>query len=417
MFKRTISTLLIGLTLTIFQSYAQQPNPYYKLKGNNIVQSKNYYLLTLLQGLPAVKKMLETDPDLLKLSAAKLDAVKASFSCKDISCFTTAVKFTPEEIQMVSDRLAKLYQPANALGLLIKNDLIPSGCYALNKSLSPKEQLIKAWEQDAAGVNYAISVYTEGKKPNYPDIDSISFKVSSKSYPDALLDCAEVIAKEYRDNKLFFGAVLGYALQAMEINGRHDAANFEPLATGINKAAVLKIKQTNWVKYKYTAILVLGSGPDDYTTPISSIGMLRCRMAAANYFAGMAPFVIVSGGTAHPYKTKYCEAEQMKQYLISNLHVPANAILADPHARHTTTNVRNAERIMYRYGVPFYKPYLTVSSKLHIDYVINVMGPRCIKELKYIPYKVGNRVDDNTLELYPNTDALQINPQEPLDPR
>jgi len=79
--------------------------------------------------------------------------------------------------------------------------------------------------------------------------------------------------------------------------------------------------------------------------------------------------------------------------------------------------VRNAERMMFRYGVPFNKPYVTVSSKSQIDYVIKTMGPRCMKELKYMPYKIGDRVDDNTLELFPLTDALQINPLEPLDPR
>lgn len=400
-----------------FGLQAQQVNPLYKMKGSNFVQSKNYYLLTLLQSTPAVKKLLESDPELLKICAAKIATIKQSLDCKEAACFTADLKFNTDEVKQIGDELAKLYQPGNALGLLVKNDLIPSGAYIINKTLSPQQQLIKAWEQDAEGVNYAISIYADGKKPYYASIDSISMNVKSAAYPGVLADAAAVILDEYKNSKLFFCPVLGYALQALEINGRHDAANFEPLQTGINKAAITKIKQTLWAKYKYSAILILGAGPGDLQTNISSVGMLRCRMGAARYFAGLAPFIIVSGGMAHPYKTKYCEAVEMKKYLIENLHVPANAIIAETQARHTTTNVRNGVRIIYRYGMPATRPFLTVSSKSHISSVATDMAARCMKELKMVPYTVGKRYDDNALELYPALEALQINPIEPLDPR
>jgi uncharacterized SAM-binding protein YcdF (DUF218 family) len=41
----------------------------------------------------------------------------------------------------------------------------------------------------------------------------------------------------------------------------------------------------------------------------------------------------------------------MKHDLIARLGIPAAAILVDPHARHTTTNMRNAARLLYRYGM------------------------------------------------------------------
>lgn len=396
---------------------AQQVNSRYLLKGNNYVQSKNYYLLTLLQGTPAVKKILENDPELSTLCTTKIAAIKQSLDCKDVACFTSDLKFSAAEIKQIGDKLAKLYQANNALGLLVKNDLIPSGAYIVNKALSPQQQLIKAWEQDAEGVNYAISVYAEGKKPLYATIDSISLNVKTASYIAVLADAAAAALDDCKNTRLFFEPVLNYALQALEINGRHDAANFEPLQAGINKAAVAKIKQTQWNKYKYSVILILGAGPGDPNTNISSVGMLRCKMGAARYFAGLAPFVMVSGGMAHPYKTRYCEAVEMKKYLINNLHVPANAVLAETQARHTTTNVRNGVRIIYHYGIPAQKPFLTVSSKFHITSVATDMAARCIKELKVVPYTVGKRYDDNAVELYPALEALQINPIEPLDPR
>jgi uncharacterized SAM-binding protein YcdF (DUF218 family) len=415
-FKKILSLLFICLVLHLTGN-AQQPNPGYQLKGSNYVSAKNYYLLMLIQNTPAVKHLLESDAELAKFATTKIDALKASLNCKDALCYTAQLKFSADEIKQVGDKLAALYQPNNALGLLVKTDLIPSGAYILNKNLSPQQQLVKAWEQDAAGINYAISVYADGKKPLYAAIDSISFNVKAKTYPDALYDAASVLLDATKSSKLFFEPVLRYALQAMEINGRHDAANFEPLAAGLNKDAIAKIKLTAWGKYKYSTILILGAGPGDYTTEISAIGMLRCKMGATRYFAGLAPFIIVSGGMAHPYKTKYCEAVEMKKYLVNELHVPANAVIVETQARHTTTNVRNGVRLIYHYGMPFDKAFLTVSSKSHIESVAKFMAARCLKELKYVPYTVGNRYDDNAVELYPAIDALQINPIEPLDPR
>lgn len=414
--KKTLAPLLFALLL-VHQVCLAQVSPAYQIKAKNYVLAKNYYLLNLLQLSPQVKSLLTSDTSLVKIAADKVEAIKASLNCKDATCFTRQLKFTDEEIKQVGNLLAKLYKPNNALGSLVKNDLIPSGAYILNKSLSPQQQLVKAWEQDAEGINYAISIYAEGKKPRYADIDSISFNVNAKSYPGVLEDAANVALSECKNTKVFFDAVLTYALQAMEINGRHDAANFEPLAAGLNKAALQHIKQTNWGKYKYSSILILGSGPGDLLTDISPIGMLRCRMGAVRYFAGLAPFIIVSGGMAHPYKTKYCEAIEMKKFLVENLHVPANAVIVETQARHTTTNVRNGIRLIYRYGMPFNKAFVTVSSKSHIEATATSMAERCVKELKYVPYKVGKRIDDNALELYPLTDALQINPLEPLDPR
>jgi hypothetical protein len=78
--------------------------------------------------------------------------------------------------------------------------------------------------------------------------------------------------------------------------------------------------------------------------------------------------------------------------------------------------VRNGVRIIYRNGIPADKPFVTVSSKSHIESTATDMAARCLKELKCVPYKVGKRVDDNTLEMYPALEALQINPLEPLDP-
>jgi hypothetical protein len=160
---------------------------------------------------------------------------------------------------------------------------------------------------------------------------------------------------------------------------------------------------------------VPGEGPETYEEVISPGGIERCKLAANAYEDGLAPFILVSGGKVHPYKTKYCEAEEMKKYMVEKLGIPENAIIMEPHARHTTTNLRNAVRLMLQYRFPEGKPGLIVTDKDDNDYIAKMDG-RCKAELGYVPYKLGNRVSATELEFFAVPDAFQINPLEPLDP-
>ena len=47
-------------------------------------------------------------------------------------------------------------------------------------------------------------------------------------------------------------------------------------------------------------------------------------------------FLCVSGGFVHPIRTRFSEAIEMKHDLMTRFGIPANAIIVDPHARHTT---------------------------------------------------------------------------------
>ncbi|QHS56424.1 YdcF family protein [Mucilaginibacter sp. 14171R-50] len=391
--------------------------PGYKIvTGNNWVKAKNYYLLTLLEQDKQVQSLLKADAQLSKLSQEKYNALQAAIkNCKDGLCLPAALKFTDADIELVSSLLAALYKPGNALDKLVKTQLIPSGCYILYKDETPANLLIKAWQQDAAAVNFAIGVYGEGRKPNYPAIDSISFDVHKKNYLILMYDCATEVADVTRSTSLFFAIPLHSALTYLEINERNNAGDFEPMAATENKLAVTKIKTINWAGYPYSHILVPGAGPDNLITPLSGEGMLRCRTAARAYFTGKAPFVVVSGGAVHPYKTRNNEAIEMRKYMIKTLHVPAYAVIIDPHARHTTTNIRNDVRIVFRYSMPFAQPGLIVTDKYQNDFIEN-MEKRCLNELKYIPYKLGKRLSETELEFYPVITSLQIDADEPMDP-
>jgi hypothetical protein len=102
--------------------------------------------------------------------------------------------------------------------------------------------------------------------------------------------------------------------------------------------------------------------------------------------------------------------------LMNTLQMPESVIIMEPHARHTTTNLRNAARIMFRYGMPMDKAALTVTVKSQSMYISDVMPQRCIKELGYEPYRLGKRLSDTALEFFPNVMSLQIDFDEPMDP-
>ncbi|MBC6110093.1 YdcF family protein [Pedobacter fastidiosus] len=407
---------LLSFTTISFGQQVGAKKDYVLIATHNSVQYKNFYLLTLFQKEPQVKNLLLKDDILSKILQAKkeniTDAVK---NCnKDIGCFTKALKFSDSEIEQVGNRLATLYTKDNSLGLLIKNHVIPSGCYNLYADLNASESLRKAWEQDAKAINHIISVYVEGQKPNYAAIDSISFNVKDKSYPEIV--ATNAILSLNSSNNLFFEPSMQVALVALEINERNDAADYEPMISTVNKAALLSIKKTNFANYKYSTILVPGEGPEENGVELSAGGMLRCRLAAEQFHKGLAPFIMVSGGRVHPYKTKYSEAYEMKKFFMNTLQIPESVIIMEPHARHTTTNLRNAARLIFRYGMPINKPGLVVTVKSQSFYISEIMHLRCIKELGYDPYKNGNRLSDTALEFYPNVNSLQIDFDEPMDP-
>ncbi len=411
--------LAVALLVGAGSAYAQiaAPSATYKLvSGNDWVKAKNYYLLTLLEQDKTAGALLRADAELASLSRKKVEALNSSLSqCKDGLCLPAQLKLSTEDISLVSSRLSALYKADNALDKLVKEHLMPSGTYINLGAKSPTELLVKAWEQDAAAVNHTIEVYAEGKKPNYPQIDSISFDVKKKSYYTLMYDCSSKVAQEMGDKPLFFQPALNAALTYLEVNERRNAADHEPMATTANRAAAEHVKLVKWANYPYSHILVPGAGPDNLTTPLSGEGMLRCKFAARQYFAGKAPFVVVSGGAVHPFKTKYNEAVEMRRYMINTLHLPAYAVIIEPHARHTTTNLRNDVRIAFRYGMPMTKPALIVTDRYQNDFIMN-MDKRCMAEMGFVPYKLGKRLSDTALEFYPVITALQIDADEPMDP-
>jgi len=217
--------------------------------------------------------------------------------------------------------------------------------------------------------------------------------------------------------KQFYQPSLAVAMHLMDANDRDEPARFEPMEQNDNKAAVAKIKTTQWSKYAYAAIVIPGNGPELYTTPISPDNKIHCDAAAARYLKGMAPFIITSGGYCYPFRGPYCEAIEMKKYLMKKFGIQADAIIIDPHARHTTTNFRNADRLIIRYGIPINKPSLFITSKSQHDMVMkDAFDNRNAKELGYLPYKGKKSISNHDVVFYPVYESLHMDPLDPLDP-
>jgi hypothetical protein len=98
--------------------------------------------------------------------------------------------------------------------------------------------------------------------------------------------------------------------------------------------------------------------------------------------------------------------------------VPESSILVDPHARHTTTNMRNAAREMFRYGIPMNKPALVISDAAQIGYIAGrSFADRCLNELGYMPFRIISQPSDISLVFLPMAESLEQDPMDPLDPK
>jgi hypothetical protein len=383
------------------------------------VQDKNFLLLSYLQANPQVRSVLAADKELGQISAERERLLALGLkTCKgNAVCTLKGVIWTEEEIRAVSFALVRIYTDNPSMRRLVDGELRQSGAYVLYQKESGAELLKDAWEVCARGLNDIVSVYGQGGAPRYPLIDSISFDVNSADFQQRVAALAQQTVADASGQELFFEPSLKAALQLLDWNHRDEAGRFEPMESGVNQAAVRSIPSIAWSKFAYSVIVVPGAGPEQRDVALSEAGRRRTAMAADEYHAGKAPLILLSGGYVHPSQTQFSEAIEMKKALLRDYHVPEEAILVDPHARHTTTNMRNAAREIYRYGIPMNKPALVVSDAAQISNIASQsFADRNMKELGYVPYQIVKRVSDTSLIFLPMMDSLQQDPLEPLDP-
>lgn len=279
-----------------------------------------------------------------------------------------------------------------------------------------KDSIIyNALRQEILGINQIIKVYGLNEKPEYDHIDAGDVFPNEKIDKNLIFTIQEEFAPLYNEMPPLF-TYTKFAISLLELNDRTNAIDFEPLEKTENAAALKKINTIHWKEWKYSHLLIPGYGPEDGAN-ISPMGILRCKLAAQYYFAKMAPFIIVSGGRVHPNKTKFNEAWEMKKYLMDNYNIPSESIIIEPHARHTTTNIRNTVRLLMKYHFPLDKLGVIATTQDQSYYIANPnFDKRCQDDMHVIPYLKKKQIYPSLVEYIPNPASVIINEMDPLDP-
>ncbi len=381
------------------------------------VSAKNFPWFALIEAEPAAKRAFSDAPALRAIVKEKREATaRATRDCAiDLACHTRVFTWSTDEIARVRETIDGLTRTGTLAPLV--DDMRRSGLFEHDRALEPEALLARTWERSVAALNNIVSVYGLGQKPRYPAIDSVSHDVASASYGRLVNTVVGSLDEEAGDWQLFYQPSLAFALQLLDINRRDEAGRFEPLHMGENAAAYTRVAAMTWSDYPYTVIVVPSSGGDRPDVALAPQGKMRLALAARRFHERKAPFVLVSGGYVHPNQTTFNEALEMKRSLMRDFNVPEDAILIDPHARHTTTNLRNAARIMFRYGIPTDRLSMITTDQYQSEYIeAPVFAERCDRELGYRPYELKRRLSRYDQEWLPRVESLHADALDPLDP-
>ncbi len=409
--KRTVFFILISSACLL----AACQNSSQINQVDSLVIEKVFPFYNCIAGSRELADIIKNDSVLAEQRERHFKRIKTALKqCNEVTCLAEAAQWTSEEISAIGLRLKQIFRDNPETGKLLQL-LEDADHYIIYETQTDDLFIENVWNDAALGVNHILEIYVKGEKPRYPAIDSISFEADDPVFLEVVRGQLNEIVNQQDRQCLFFLLPLKFSLRALEINERDEAIRYEPLELGMNKSTVERIPSIQWTAFSYSLILVPGQGPEQEGVAIDPMSIQRCRLAAERYRKGLAPLIVVSGGHVHPDKTPYSEAVEMKKYMVSELQIPENAILIEPHARHTTTNMRNTARLAYRFNIPDNMKILTVTDPMQ-SYYIPRMEQRFMDELGYLPYRNMQILNDEENEFYPVRNALQINPLDPLDP-
>lgn len=376
---------------------------------------RSYPLLAGLAAQGSLEDALRQDSSLHLLSMMRAGTARAAANdCKDMACMVKPLQWNVADANNAAAALVALLATNAGLQSLVQQ-LRTQHAYPLFEPFNDADYLRKAWLEAVRGQNYVLSTYLLGTMPRYAKIDSLSIRPADHSSQQKVRRLIKVATR--KGDAPFYQLSLSVCAGALEMNGRNEAVRYEPLTAGSNRAPYEALAQVKWENYPYSAIVVPGLGPETLGTSLDSNGAKRCMLAAASYRKHQAPYIMVSGGHVHPYKTPYAEAVEMKKFMVAKLGIPDAAVIIEPYARHTTTNLRNAARIYYSFNMPAGKPLLIVSDALQSLYIGSaMMAKRCKDELGYVPFGALHKAGKEETVCVPLRTALQPDPLDPLDP-
>jgi hypothetical protein len=271
--------------------------------------------------------------------------------------------------------------------------------------------------RELRGLNAVLQTYGFGTQARYPAIDGPVEPADGADFQALVADAVWLADASRNDPAVSLDPSLALALALIDVNERHDAVAFEPLDRTHNAAPFALARKTDWMRYRYTAILIPGVGPENPAIPLSARSKLHLHLAARRFAQGDVAFIITSGAAVHPKGSRFVEAVEMRRALIERFHIPPDRIVIEPYARHTSTNLRNASRRLAAMGAPLDKPVLIVSNAEQSRYITSPeFAARNPAELGYDPGVIGRRLSPYEVEFTPSLHSLRVDPLDPLDP-
>ena len=397
-------------------AWAQDPQGY-TAQFPESLESRVFPLFSMMRAAAGWQEAMATDPVLRVLAHQRAARVPAADCGAPPRCLTDAWIWTDDDIATVDARLRVMARQPALRQSLVQAQMRRSGRFARHAVLSDDDLLSAAWKEAALGINRVVAVYALGKAPRYPNIDAIIFDPAHPEYAGILRRQGVATEALRRPGDMIFDPALRYATGLLMINERTEAAAFRPLLAGENATPVMAAVTTDWRQYRYPALLVFGHGPEDPQSGTGPMAHIRLRLAAYMFAQRLAPFIVVSGGNVHPNRTKSNEAMEMKRLLVSLHGVPPDRIFIEPHARHTTTNLRNSARLLIAAGFPVGRPSLIVSDHITMRYITGAeLAARNLREMGVQPGKVEAGPDQFTALFTPDPAAFHVEVTDLLDP-
>jgi uncharacterized SAM-binding protein YcdF (DUF218 family) len=415
--KAIAACLAAALAFPSTPAAAQDPVAY-AAPFPDTLETRVFPLFAMLRAAEGWEAALRRDPVLRTLAAERTARWSEAACTPAPQCLAEPWTWTDADTAKVAARLRLLAGDRELASALAGRQMRASGRFAKHAALSDADLIVAGWQDAAAAVNQVIAVYAKGTPPRYPVIDAIIFDVTRPEFADVLSAHGVATMARSRETDLFFDPALRYATGLLRMNERVDAGNHRPLLGGENAAAVAEVAKADWGKTSYSALLVFGHGPEDPVSRTGVMGHIRLGIAADLFARGLAPFLIVSGGNVHPNRTPFNEAVEMKRLLISDYGVPADRILIEPHARHTTTNLRNSARLLLAAGFPIERPALVVSDHKTIQYIAGPeLEQRNLREMGVQPGQLSPGPNRFSLRFVPDPAAFHVDAAaDPLDP-
>ncbi|MCB9760754.1 MAG: YdcF family protein [Alphaproteobacteria bacterium] len=191
------------------------------------------------------------------------------------------------------------------------------------------------------------------------------------------------------------------------------------LVAWANHGALRRIHRLQRRGVKPTVVIVPGFVPPSAEEPVQLhwVARQRLRLALSTLKDRDGHIFLLSGGNVHPEGTPFNEAWEMRRFLIEELGVSSDRILIEPYARHSTTNLRNAGRLLLAAGIEEAVVVTTAGQGMYFGRS-GVSGFRS-RSLRELGYEIGALTAQNAsytqVHFAPSAAVWQPG-DDPLDP-